>query len=560
MHYNIDIADGRKFFWQWDTGCKLRLIGADAGLQAHFYRDGMTEPLTVVAYALGEDIVCDIPDEILQIAQTFAVYTYIPTADGGKTHISRAFPVKGRPKPVDYIYTPSDILTVEKLVGEAIEEILEKGVKTSTPDYNENNPESKSYIANRPFYDTREVDENGEETGELKTLEDKYLDLENRAKIKEVESIAKGANQARSFGDYATMIEALNALPNDLYSVGQNIMIVTLNVPDLWVSAIADDSVPYTYVDDASFANEIATNGSVQVGYYVLSALETQKVDLTNYVKNTDVANIDKYGVFRMSYASGTGLQMTNGYLKVSAPNTDAISQRNGSYPLIIGSLDTYMRYGITGRKTIKGVETLGNQIALTDKEKDSALKWLGVVSEGDFEYTCNAYNHSAAIEGSIHDHFGFASYNIFSLNELQESEIEVYCDGEYGGGIVTLSLENARVIELDGGYALSVSVSSIYSDCPDARVIVVTDVNSFNKQCNCDLESTGTYLSMSQRDGLNYTLSTTVKSLRATALQINNEYLDLENNEYLNGKFGDIESALDGVISLQNSLIGGEA
>lgn len=123
LHYNIEIADARKFFWQWDTGCKLRLIGADAGAQAHFYRDGMTEPLTVVAYALGEDIVCDIPDEILQIAQTFAVYTYIPAANGGKTHISRAFPVKGRPKPVDYIYTPSDILTVEKAVTEVIKKM-----------------------------------------------------------------------------------------------------------------------------------------------------------------------------------------------------------------------------------------------------------------------------------------------------------------------------------------------------------------------------------------------------------------------------------------------------
>ena len=41
---------------------------------------------------------------------------------------------------------------------------------------------------------------------------------------------------------------------------------------------------------------------------------------------------------------------------------------------------------------------------------------------------------------------------------------------------------------------------------------------------------------------------------------KLDNKYLDLANNEYLNGKFGDIESALDGIISMQDLLIGGES
>lgn len=223
------------------------------------------------------------------------------------------------------------------------------------------------------------------------------IDLENlEGRIDTVESIAKGAGQARSYGDYATMIEALNALPNDVYNVGQNIMIVTLNVPDLWVSAIAEEHVEYAYVDDTTLANEIFTNGSVQVGYYVLSALETQKVDLTDYVKNTDYAGSiadNAYGVMAITYASSCGLNWgysaNKKFLKIQSPDSVAVKRRNGTYPLVIGDLDTYIKTGITGlkQKQIDGVwtDSYGNQIALTDEEKASALAWLGAVGETDY-------------------------------------------------------------------------------------------------------------------------------------------------------------------------------
>lgn len=101
--------------------------------------------------------------------------------------------------------------------------------------------------------------------------------------INEVNSIAKGANQAISYGNYSTMITDFNSLDDDVYKVGQNVYIMTLEVPDLWVSSIESTSSSYTYTTDESFITALETNGYVQVGYYRLSALETQKVDLTNY-------------------------------------------------------------------------------------------------------------------------------------------------------------------------------------------------------------------------------------------------------------------------------------
>lgn len=44
------------------------------------------------------------------------------------------------------------------------------------------------------------------------------------------------------------------------------------------------------------------------------------------------------------------------------------------------------------------------------------------------------------------------------------------------------------------------------------------------------------------------------------TAKKLDNIFLDLANNSYLNSKLGDVEAALDSIISLQNSLIGGES
>lgn len=118
--------------------------------------------------------------------------------------------------------------------------------------------------------------------------------------INEVNSIAKGANQALSYGNYSSMITVFNALDDDAYNVGQNIYINTLEVPDLWISSIESASSTYTYTTDAAFISALETDGYVQIGYYRLSALETQKVDLTNYVENTDYATQTTGGVAKM--------------------------------------------------------------------------------------------------------------------------------------------------------------------------------------------------------------------------------------------------------------------
>lgn len=175
-------------------------------------------------------------------------------------------------------------------------------------------------------------------------IEDNSLDTVHKTiptAINEVNSIAKGANQALSYSNYQAMITVFNSLANNVYNVGQNVMIITLEVPDLWISSIESTSQTYTYTTDEAFTTALATNGYVQVGYYKLSALETQKVDLTNYVTNTDYATGQKGGVIKCF-------------------NSDGLTTNNGT---LITTTKTYAQYNSGGNWMFVGKGTLENVI-----------------------------------------------------------------------------------------------------------------------------------------------------------------------------------------------------
>ena len=104
--------------------------------------------------------------------------------------------------------------------------------------------------------------------------------------LKETTSVAKGANQAISFSSYSSLAEHFNSLTsNDIYNTGQNVMIVTVEVPDLWISEKTEEFKEYTYTTDEDFVNSLNENKILQIGYYKFSQLETQKVNLEEYVK-----------------------------------------------------------------------------------------------------------------------------------------------------------------------------------------------------------------------------------------------------------------------------------
>ena len=178
--------------------------------------------------------------------------------------------------------------------------------------------------------------------------------------INEIELIAKGANQSLSYSNYSAMITAFNSLANNVYNVGQNVLIITLEVPDLWISGIESTSSTYTYTTDEAFKTALATNGYVQVGYYKLSALETQKVDLTDYVKNTNYATWEVGGTVKVTSSNGITVDSTGQIATFKASNIEIDGKTNNYKSIVPSNLD----YAVSS--------IVGHHVTLTQAQYDA--------------------------------------------------------------------------------------------------------------------------------------------------------------------------------------------
>ena len=192
--------------------------------------------------------------------------------------------------------------------------------------------------------------------------------------INEINSIAKGANQAIGFDTYEAMVSGLNGAASAVYRLGQSIYITTLGIPDLWISSIEETAVTYEYTSDADFIATLGLNGFVQVGYYKLSALETQKVDLTNYVKNTDYATASTVGLVKANGSSGITVNSAGNISTVKATESDIDIKTNNYKPIVPSNLDY----------AVKSV--VGGHVAVTQKEYDDMVA-AGTIDENTFYY-----------------------------------------------------------------------------------------------------------------------------------------------------------------------------
>ena len=148
-----------------------------------------------------------------------------------------------------------------------------------------------------------------------------------------VDKIAAGHLKGVVFSSVSNVVSFINSYDNKKFIVGQPIYIIPLDFPDLWVSAVEDTSQPYTWVSNDELYANLKTNGSVRIGYYELSMLETQKVDLTeyaekNYVDDKFVAKSDvTYKALYGRYNSqDTTIPMANA-------TSDATINLNGCVP-----------------------------------------------------------------------------------------------------------------------------------------------------------------------------------------------------------------------------------
>ena len=93
------------------------------------------------------------------------------------------------------------------------------------------------------------------------------------------------------------------------------------------------------------------------------------KVDLTDYVKNTDYATTDKAGVIKTTAIYGTYVNKDTGVLSLVSATEDLIMAKANNYrPIVPKNIDLVVKTGLTT-----------NTIELSDEEKAAAQNWLGV-------------------------------------------------------------------------------------------------------------------------------------------------------------------------------------
>jgi hypothetical protein len=120
------------------------------------------------------------------------------------------------------------------------------------------------------------------------TAINKVAELDNQIEI--IDNIVKGANQALAFENYPAVLTFLGNAGKNQYNIGQNIMVTQLNVPDLWISGRSEEFISTEIMfTDEEFIQQLNTPEGVRVGYYTLHQLETQKVNLNDYVTKESI-------------------------------------------------------------------------------------------------------------------------------------------------------------------------------------------------------------------------------------------------------------------------------
>lgn len=142
------IYDGRSEFYQWDLDRKV--IVEDKSInQVHFCNRTDDCSLVTEVYDLDGLRVADVPNILLQNDWRINVYAY----DHKYTKHSEVFEVVRRSKPADYIYTETELKTLDALVERM--DNIESTIGEAVEDYLEANPPE---VELKDYYTKGEVD------------------------------------------------------------------------------------------------------------------------------------------------------------------------------------------------------------------------------------------------------------------------------------------------------------------------------------------------------------------------------------------------------------------
>lgn len=137
------LADGRRAFHQWDTGRQL-IVHDTTCTEAHFSNGHSGSSLVCKVFDQGELRVVNVPNILLQDTRSITVFGFVEEDSGGYTRRAVVFPVRPRPKPEDYVYTETEVLSYSTLAArvEALEKagVSETEIAEAVEKYLDENP------------------------------------------------------------------------------------------------------------------------------------------------------------------------------------------------------------------------------------------------------------------------------------------------------------------------------------------------------------------------------------------------------------------------------------
>ena len=331
---------------QWNQGQKLEISGlniSDEIVEVHFSLQEVSGTAKRMLGVVKDGIIhtsipafiLEGPEHCFETMRNYGAWAWVYVSDEESAETIRKieFIIEARPKPDEYV-TPEELSFLQQLeeaiknkittpssakVGQLlrVKEVDENGkpiafdaidvsgasdeqIQEAVDSYLDENPievevptktsqlENDSGFAYQQLLDMQ-----------LESLEELLWGLDGSLlRVSEVaneaNTVAKGASKPLVYKNYEIMVNYINSYMNDDIEglrIGWNVLIITLNVPDLWVSGISQEYVWYEYVSDEQLVADLQ-NGQVQVGYYLLSPLETQKVNLTEYPTQEDLDDV----------------------------------------------------------------------------------------------------------------------------------------------------------------------------------------------------------------------------------------------------------------------------
>jgi hypothetical protein len=197
---HISVVDGA--LYQWDIGRKIRIVPKQGETITNVhYNNGNVVELSQD----GDALLAQIPNILLQSPNKITVFVVFDSADCTRTVCDRTFSVIEKPKPDDYVYEETEVLTITSVVNKALEEAKNSGAFDG----------ADGVDGKDGYTPQKSVDYwTSEDKAEIET----YIDEQTEIIKTDVEGLQQQINEEAHFRGYLSTnakIQALVATPND---------------------------------------------------------------------------------------------------------------------------------------------------------------------------------------------------------------------------------------------------------------------------------------------------------------------------------------------------------